>query len=307
MAILLNNHGGSNTEWETALKALLPDLPIYVYPKVRNAGEIHYAVVWHHPMEDLFQYPNLKAVLILGAGMDYVDRAPRVPDVPIVRLVDPAVGEDMAQYVLYWVMHFQRGYETYRRQQTERIWQRHEYPMSQSHCVTILGAGQIASFIAQRVALNGFKVAVWSRSARKETQPNIEFFHGDDGLDTALQQARVLVNCLPYKPATEKFVDANVLAKLPTDAAFINVSRGAVVDEAALLSALDSNRLAAAAIDTLSQEPPADSHSFWRHPKIHLTPHMSGATFTRTAAKVVADNITRIESGEAPFPIYRQG
>jgi len=303
MAVMVNNHGGDSDSWRLALQTALPQMPVYTFPDIADPNRIHYAVVWHHPHDDLLRYDNLRAILVLGAGTDHIDQAPELPDVPIVRLIDPAVGTDMSQYVLYWVMHFQRGYQTYRQQQREKVWQRYEYPLAGDYQVTVLGAGLIGTFIAERLAMNGFKVNVWSRNAREQPS-DVQYYHGESGLRAALQTTQVLVNCLPLKAATHKMINNDLLSTLPNGAFFINVSRGAVVDDQALLTALDTGHLSAVALDTVTTEPLPTNHPYWAHPCVHLTPHMSGATYPRTAAKVIADNIIRLEHGEKPFPIY---
>lgn len=304
MAILVNNHGNDTAEWQHALQTELPSMPVYAFGEVPNPDNVKYAAVWHHPHEDLLQYKNLKAVLILGAGTDHIDQAPRLPDVPIVRLIDPAVGTDMSQYVLYWIMHFQRGYEVYRTQQHRKHWQRYEYPLASTFKVTVLGAGVIATFIAERIALNGFSVNVWSRSQRDDVIDGVTFYAGELGLANALHSTDVLVNCLPLKPQTHEFIDHKLLSMLPHGASFINVSRGGVVNEADLLDALNNGQITSAALDTVAAEPLSSEHPFWVHDNVFVTPHMSGATYTRTAAKVIVDNIKRMEAGEAPYPIY---
>ncbi len=305
MAVMVNNHGHDTIEWQRALQRQLPSMPVYAFPEFPCADEIHYAVVWHHPHDDLLKYKNLKAVLILGAGTDHIDAAPKLPEVPIVRLVDPAVGTDMSQYVLYWVMHFQRGYDVYREQQQQQHWQRHAYPLASDYQVTFLGAGMIATFIAKRIALNGFKVNVWNRSSRDSMPEGVSFYWGDSGLSNALKATQVLVNCLPLKPQTNEFINHAVLSQLPAGAHFINVSRGGVVKDDDLIQALNKGQLTNAVLDTVTHEPLNKHHPFWLHKNVFLTPHMSGATYTRTAASVIADNIKRIEAGQAPYPIYQ--
>jgi len=304
MAVMVNNQGSDSESWQRALQVALPDMPVYLYQDVPDPKAIRYAAVWHHPHDDLLRYENLKAVLVLGAGTDHIDQAPVLPKAPIVRLIDPAVGNDMAQYALYWLMHFQRGYETYRRQQSQQHWQRYEYPLVSDYQVCILGAGQIADFIAKRIALNGFNVVVWSRQSREHDDSGIEYYSAQEGLDQALAETRVLINCLPLKPQTESMIDSELLAKLPKGANFINVSRGGVVNEEDLLAMLEKQHIAAAALDTTRIEPLPIDHPFWLHPNLHITPHMSGATYTRTAAQVIVDNIMRMEAGDQPFPIY---
>ena len=304
MAILLNNQGGESQPWADALADYLPALDIHIYPNIPNAEEIEYAVVWHHPHGDLINYPNLKAVLVLGAGMDHIDKEVEFPNVPIVRLIDPSVGEEMSQYVLYWAMHFQRGYQRYRQQAAKQHWQRHMNLLARDCRVSVLGAGPIGQFISERLALNGFASQSWSRSHKKIE--NVKSFCGDDGLQTLLESSDILVNCLPLNKATHNFLDINKLSLLPKGANLINVSRGAIVDDAALLALLDSGHIANAALDTFAEEPLPQTSNYWRRDNVYITPHMSGSTYPRLACEVIADNIKRIQNGEQPFPIYHR-
>lgn len=302
MSILLNNSSGDNRSWAEALGTYLPELEIQIYPDISDANAIEYAVVWEHPHGDLLNYPNLKAVLMLGAGMDHIDKEPILPDALIVRLVDPTVGDEMSQYVLYWVMHFQRNYEGYRQQAKTQSWQQHMTPLSR-HCrVSVLGAGAIGSFVSARLAANGFCAQSWSRSAKEID--NVQSFHGDDGLEAVLASTDILVNCLPLTRSTQHFLDFKKLSVLPQGASFINISRGAVVDDNALIALLDSGHIANAALDTFAIEPLPKESEYWARKNVFVTPHMSGSTYPTLTCEVIANNIKRMEKGEQPFPIY---
>ena len=303
MSILLNNHNFDNAPWLQALSEYLPDMPIHCYPDIPDPADINYAVVWNHPQGDLLNYPNLRAVLVLGAGMDHIDAEPILPNAPIVRLVDPAVGDDMSQYCLYWAIHFQRRYEEYRAQAVERQWQRHEVPLSSEFRVSLVGLGPIGAFIAERFGLNGFKAQGWSRS--KKVIAGVDTYCGDDGLQQMLAKTDVLVNCLPLNQATHHFIDQNVLTQLPSASFVINVSRGAVIDDSALIGSLDTGHIAAAALDVFAVEPLPADNPYWGRENVHITPHVAGGTYAKSAARVIADNILRIENGEQPFPIYQ--
>ena len=304
MAILLNNVGSPNKPWVAALREYLPNMAIYEFPNFPSAEEIEYAVVWHHPHGDLLNYPNLKAVLVLGAGMDHIDAEPELPKAPIVRLVDPAVGDDMAQYSLYWVMHFQRRYEAYRGQAKNRYWQRYEVPLSADYRVTVLGLGPIGAYIAERFAINNFKAQGWSRSQKK--LDGVSCYHGEQGLQQVLGNTDVLINCLPLNAGTRHFLNQRKLELLPRGSNIVNVSRGAVIDDDALLKLLDTGHIAAAALDTFNEEPLPEGSDYWSRDNVFVTPHVAGGTYPKTAAKVIADNIQRVENGQQPFPIHKK-
>jgi len=311
MAILINEVDGDSAAWAQAITTYLPDKAVYCYPDIPDPDQIEYAVIWNHPHGDLLNYPNLKAVLLLGAGTDFIDRDPAMlalqPKVPLVRLLDPDVGNDMAQYACYWAMHFHRRYEDYRQQAAHKQWIRHEVARTADTRVSVLGLGIIGSFIAERIAINGFAAQAWNRSAKTVT--DVQCFSGASGLKELLATTDILINCLPLNAGTRHLLNRQRLSTLPAGGYVINVSRGAVIDDEALLALLHSGHIAGAALDTFAQEPLEPESPLWAaqttHSNMHITPHISGATYAKSTAKVVVDNILRLEQGEEPFPIHQ--
>ena len=304
MAILLNNHGYDNASWQSALAELLPEQDVFLFADMTPARrqQVEYALVWNHPPGDLAEYPNLKAIHLLGAGTEAVDADPATPDVPVLRLVDPQVLEDMARYALYWVLHFHRRFGVYAQQQSQAHWERHNLCASEEFTVLVLGLGMVGKTVARRLAANGYKVLGWDR--HQAELAGVESYCGDD---MPLAKADMVINCLPLTPETRHMIDAELLGQLPEGAVLVNISRGDVLVDADVIDALSNGPLSRAVLDAFATEPlPADS-PLWRHPDIHITPHMSGATYARSAAKLVVDNIHRIEQGEQPFPLHKPG
>lgn len=308
MAILLNNQGYDDTAWAERLGELLPEHPLYIFSQLDDnalhtiAPAIEYAVIWNHPAGDLQRYPNLRGILLLGAGTDHIDADNSVPDCPIVRLIDPAVLNDMALYTLYWVIDLQRQFSAYRLQQQQRHWQRHDACQPHDLNITVLGLGAVGKTVAQRLCDNGFSARGWDRNLRQIA--GVSCHQGETALATLLTDTDILVNCLPLTPVTRGFINTERLQLLPQGAALINISRGEIVDDQALLDALDCQQLRRAVLDTFALEPLPQDSPYWAHPRIDITPHISGATYARSAATLIADNIHRIENGETPFPLH---
>jgi glyoxylate/hydroxypyruvate reductase A len=303
MSIFVNNAAGESKSWVDVLAAQLPDQQVYEYKDLPNKEDVEYAVVWNHPHGDLGTFPNLKAILVLGAGTDFIDRDHNLPRVPLVRLLDPDVGNDMAHYVLYWVMHFHRHYEKYRAQTPDKSWARYEMPRSKDYRVTVLGLGRIGAYIAEQLTTNNFSTSAWNRSAKDIS--GVTCYTKDSGMSDVLKDTDVLVNCLPLNQDTQAMLNAELLGQLPRGANLINVSRGAVIDDTALIDLIESGHIAAAALDTFSEEPLPSASPYWGLPNVFVTPHMSGSTYAKSAARVVSDNIKRIEQGEQPFPMHK--
>lgn len=309
MAILLNNQDYDNSSWAEQLGQLLPNKALYIYNQLdrdslqKIAPEIEYAVIWNHPAGDLQRYPRLKAILLLGAGTEHIDQDNTVPDVPIVRLIAPEVLNDMALYTLYWVIDIQRHLSIYRQQQQQKQWYRHDTEQPRGFTVTVLGLGAVGKSVVQRLYNNGFSAQGWDREPQ-DLAP-ILCFHGDEQLPAALANTDVLINCLPLTPKTRHFINQQRLQQLPKGAALINISRGSIIDDQALLNALASQHISRAVLDTFATEPLAQDSPYWQHPQVDITPHMSGATYARSAARLIADNIQRIDKGEAAFPLHQ--
>jgi len=302
LAILLNNNGYGDHEWHQALSNALPERKFVCFVdgplSKEQCAEIEFAVIWNHPIGDLANYPNLKGILLLGAGTEQLDSDTNMPLVPIARLVDPTVLQDMAHYALYWVMDIQRGYLQYRGQQALAQWQRHPAKTVTDFKITVLGLGPVGSAVAQHLRLNSYSVNGWSKS--QHSLKDIDCFYSNAQLSTALDNTDVLINCLPLNNNTEQFINAAVLSLLPTGYSFINISRANVVSEQALFDQLNSGHLQRAILDVFEQEPLSETAPHWQHPKITVTPHISGATYARTAAPLIIADIKKIQRGEQP-------
>jgi glyoxylate/hydroxypyruvate reductase A len=118
--------------------------------------------------------------------------------------------------------------------------------------------------------------------------------------DTVLQQAEIAVLLLPDTPATENTLDARRLALMPEGAVILNPGRGPLIDDDALLAALDTGRIGHATLDTFRTEPLPPGHPYWAHPRVTVTPHIASETRASSASRAIAENIRRGEAG-LPF------
>jgi glyoxylate/hydroxypyruvate reductase A len=143
-----------------------------------------------------------------------------------------------------------------------------------------------------------FTVEGWSRAPK--SLPGIVIHHGRDGLKAALQDADLIVTLLPRTPETENTLNAETLGWTKPGAVILNPGRGALIDDQALLAALDSGQIGHATLDVFRIEPLPQDHPFWAHPCVTVTPHIAADTRPDTSSEVIAENIRRGEAG-APF------
>lgn len=300
MTILLSK-SDDGEQWQQALRESLPEMRIYIWPEVPEPEKVQYALVWKHPLGDLQNYPHLRAVFSLGAGMEHLLTDAELPDVPLVSLGDPLMAQDMANHTLYWVINYHRHYDQYRLQQTRQQWQFLPSVLARDFKVLVLGLGRIGMQVAATVQQAGFSTRAWDF---KPKQAAVDCYAGTETLPGLLADTDVVVCCLALNQRSRHLLNDAFFACLAAGSYLINISRGDIVDEDALYRALDAGKLAGAALDVVQTEPLPEEHWLWLHPAVSLTPHMAGPTHVRSGAKIIAANILRMEQGLPPEPVF---
>jgi glyoxylate/hydroxypyruvate reductase len=262
--------------------------------------DIRLAVAWHPPDDAFEHYPNLQAVCSIGAGVDNIVRCPSLrPGVEVVRVVDPAQAQMMSGFVAWHVIGHQRRFATYLDQQRGGIWHRLSQRAAQNVPVAILGYGEIGQKVAADLAMLGFPVMAWSRTA-KPVSPSIRGFHGPSGLTAMLGETEVLVNLLPLTQETQGILNSKLFERMRRGGYLIQVGRGEHLVEQDLLAALEGGQLAGAALDVFAAEPLASDHLFWRHPKIVVTPHDACEVRVEAVAATLVATADAIRAGQRP-------
>ena len=285
--------------WRHAMADEMPELEFRAWPKeFDDPAAIDYALVWKPPAGLLKTLPNLKAILSLGAGVDHLSADPDLPrHIPVSRLVDRCLTQGMTEYVVYWVIHHHRYMAEYAAMAARHEWRTIPQCDPRRRRIGILGLGELGGDAAIKLAAMDFDVAGWSRTEKRI--PGVTSFFGEDRMGAFLARTDILICLLPMTTQTRGIINAETLARLPEDAVVINCARGAHVVDRDLIAALDHGHLRAATLDVFQEEPLPADHPFWSHPKINVTPHMASLTVPHSAAAYVADNIRRVERGEA--------
>jgi glyoxylate/hydroxypyruvate reductase A len=242
---------------------------------------------------------GLRLIQSLWAGVERLLTDPELPpNVPIARMVDPAMTDAMVQTASWAVLSLHRGFFAYARRQQRGQWKVHAQRRADEVPVLALGLGALGGAVAARLAAQGYPVTGWHSTAGRAAPAGVRAIAGPDALAAALPAAQVVVNLLPLTPATRGVLDARLFAALPRGAGIVNLGRGAHLVEADLLAALDAGRLAHAVLDVFETEPLPAAHPFWTHPRVTVLPHAAALTDPRSAADVVADNLRRLAAGE---------
>lgn len=247
------------------------------------------------PLPDFPAYTHARAVLSLWAGVERIATIPSLTQ-PLARMVDDGMTQAMVEYVTGHVLRHHLDLDRDILGHQGRWTQR---PVRAAACrpVTILGQGALGGAAGRMLAHIGFPVTGWSRTPRPAPHLTASFA-GLDELPHALARAEIIVLLVPFTPDTENLMNARTLALPPRGAILINPGRGRLIDDDALLAALDTGQIGHATLDVFRTEPLPPDHRFWHHPRVTVTPHIAATTPPETSARVIAANIRRDQSGE---------
>nr|WP_091230490.1 NAD(P)-dependent oxidoreductase [Microbacterium sp. 3J1] len=265
-------------------------------------------VVWHNSAARLSDaardLPQLRVVQALASGTDAVLAAGFADDVRICSGRSLHDGP-VAEHALALILSAIRRLDSLRDAQHDHRWDEEfidaqgaaatqaRYTLAGSR-VTIWGFGSIASTLAPQLQLLGAQVEGIARTPGIRAGFTV---HADADAAAVLADTDVLVAILPATPETADLLDASVFGALTPGAVFVNVGRGATVDESALIDALTSGRLRAAAIDVTKAEPLPSDDPLWDAPNLVITPHVAGNRPVGSSA-LIDDNLRRLSAGE---------
>jgi glyoxylate/hydroxypyruvate reductase len=290
--------------WIERFAKMLPDRQVLALDQVTDPDRIAYAISWKHPPGSLTRFARLKAVFSLGAGVDHILSDPKLPDVPVLRIVDPDLTGRMSEYiVLHCLMHL-RQQRLYDRQQRDHVWGDDRFqPAAGAIRVGIMGMGELGQDAARKLMAIGFQVQGWGRSAKNRA--GISMHHGAAGLTDFLAMTDILVVLLPLTPQTHGLINRALLQGLARDGALggpvlINAGRGGLQVEADILACLADGSLKAATLDVFETEPLPSSSLLWDHPAVTVTPHNAAMSEPAAICRQIADQIRAHERGE-PF------
>ena len=244
-------------------------------------------------VQDFSPYTNLRAVLNLWAGVEGVTNN-KTLKVSLARMVDVGLTSGMVEWVTGHTLRHHRGIDKHIHGQ-DGTWRPDVPPLAKDRVVTILGLGTLGTACGITLKKLGFNVRGWSRTNKKVD--GISCFFGDDQIDPSLMEADIVILLLPDTQLTQNILNQHTLYLLKRGAFVLNPGRGPLIDDVALLEALDSGQIEHATLDVFRIEPLPKSHRYWSHTKVTVVPHKASDTRPRTSAQVIAMNIKRAENG----------
>jgi phosphoglycerate dehydrogenase-like enzyme len=262
--------------------------------------------------------PRLRLVQVPGAGLDRIDRGALAPGTALANAYGHDVG--IAEYVIGAMLALARDFcrvdARLRRGEWESVWSGAPVPLWSElagKTLGILGYGRIGQALARRALAFDMEVLAIRRDASRPDPHRLAFLRGPEALHELLGRSDYLAITLALTPDTRGLIGRRELARLKPTVMLVNVARGEIVDEEALYQALQSGRLAAAALDVWYRYPSGGApthpghHPFHTLPNVLMTPHVSGWTegMMEARAAVIAENIHRTARGEPPVNLIR--
>ncbi|MGO4170721.1 D-2-hydroxyacid dehydrogenase [Bosea sp. TAF32] len=258
--------------------------------------------LWRNEL--LPRLPKLRFIQSISAGTDQFDKAAIAA--AGVRLASAQGSNEraVAEHAMSLILALARQIHLARDNQAKQHWRpmigeraRREDELG-GKTLVVVGLGRIGQRLAKLADAFDMRVIGVRRSS--EPQPHVEAVVHPEKLEEAVANADFVALTCPLTPETEGLVDARILAAMKPSAFLVNVARGRVVDEAALLDALGNGRIAGAGLDCVHEEPLPAASPLWRLPQVIVTPHSAGETraYEGNVVDILFDNLARLARGE---------
>ncbi|MCS7234599.1 MAG: D-2-hydroxyacid dehydrogenase [Armatimonadota bacterium] len=255
-------------------------------------------VTWAVPDAWVARAARLRWVHVTSAGVDHLLGGALWRSEVLITNSRGVHATPMAEHVLGWLLMFARNLHVHLEHQRHRRWQREEGGQLSASTVGVVGLGAVGKEVARLCKACGARVLGLRR--RPEPVPFVDRVVGPEGLRELLESSDYVVLALPLVPSTRGLVGREQLRWMKPDAVLVNVGRGALVDEAALVEALREGRLRGAALDTFTCEPLPPESPLWELPNVLLSPHVAGSFrgYMDRVVELFCDNLRRYLAGE---------
>ncbi|MFB3162590.1 D-2-hydroxyacid dehydrogenase [Neobacillus sp. 179-J 1A1 HS] len=239
-----------------------------------------------------YDYSSVKWVHSLGAGVDrFLHKKDWNQEILLTRTIC-SFGQRIAEYCLSYILKDLQLHDRFKEQQQQKNWVQSTPKLIREQKVLVYGTGEIGQMIAK--VFSGLGVDVYGVSLSGKEKAGFKEVMTVNSHFSVLKEMHYVINTLPLTERTEKLFDGAIFKQL-SNAGFINVGRGASVDEAALLQALNENTVSFAVLDVFDQEPLPKNNPLWDHPRVQITPHISAVTTPSEGAACFLETLKNID------------
>jgi phosphoglycerate dehydrogenase-like enzyme len=259
-----------------------------------HVEEMDVLYTWGFPAELLPRAKRLRWIQVMGAGVNAFLDAPFPPKVVLTRIVD-VYSPWMTEYTLGWLLWASQQMEGLRAAQRARRWEPVTPTQLRGKTLAVVGLGSIGRSIARVARAFGMQVLGMNRSGRRV--PEVERVYRRSNFRDLLQASDYVVLVLPLTPETRGLLGEAELRAMRPHAWLVNIGRGGLVQQEALVRALSERWIGGAVLDVFSEEPLPTDHPLWGMPNVVVTPHISGPNVPEEIAPIFNDNLQRFLQG----------
>ena len=287
--------------YEKLLKEARKDLNLYICEnkkKIEQHIQMADIIFSGHtfPVEFIPKAKNLKWIQSISAGVENFVLSRSIPAHVILTKITGVHGPIMSEYVLGYILaitlNMKRAFES----QRKRSWPYYVPDTIRSKTVGVIGLGSVGAYIAYRLHLVGAEVIGLEEQEKRLPFIGREYLLSE--IEEFLSRLDFVVMTLPLTPSTRGFFNEKHFAMMKRSAHFINVSRGPLVQEEALIKALKSGQIAGAVLDVFCEEPLPEDHELWKLDNVIITPHISGPSIPQDIVKIFLENLRRFEKNK---------
>jgi phosphoglycerate dehydrogenase-like enzyme len=256
---------------------------------------------WELKRFDLFAAPRLRLVQTTSAGVDSLAPFDRIPGTAILANNRGTHAEKAGEYALMAMLMLVNRIPAFATAQRAQVWRRDACGLLAAQRVTIIGLGSLGGAAAMQASRLGAAVTGIRQSGAPH--PHCKRVLPPAAIDAVLRETDILLLACPLTAATRNLLSAARIALLPAGAGVINIGRGGLVDETALLDALECCALGGAVLDVFHQEPLPPGHRAWDVKNLIITPHMSSddpSTYNAATLQIFRRNLDSLENGALP-------
>jgi D-2-hydroxyacid dehydrogenase (NADP+) len=297
--LILDSQG---EEYKRALEPEFPDLLIRACKTEKEVGDFiekTSILLTFSISEGLIQKAvSLAWIQALGTGVDAILSLPSLPKGVLITSTRGIHGPQMSELAMLLMLALTRRFPDMVRNQARAVWDRWQAELLCRKKVGILGLGTVGEDIARKC--KAFGMTVYGINRSKKQVDAVDRFFGLEGLLTVAREVDYFIVVVPLTPETRGMVGAEVISSMKPSAHLLNLARGPVVDEKALIRALESGTLAGAGLDVFDEEPLPQSHPFWKMKNVIVSPHVGGTNtfYVEQVLPIFQENLRRYLRGE---------
>ena len=289
-------------EYKKALQSKFPEVIMHASLKEEDIGEFveKANVLLTFRISDglIKRAKNLQWIQSMASGVDAIVNLPSLRKEVLLTSTRGIHAPQMAEMAILLMLSLNRNFPQIIRNQDKGIWKRWPTKLLYQKKVGILGIGAIGEEIARKC--KAFGMTVFGIDIIQRKVDAVDYSYGPEDLLKVVQEVDYFIIVVPSTLQTHKMVGEKVLSSMKPTAFLINIGRGEVIDESALIHALESGKIAGAALDVFSQEPLPKEHPLWKTKNLILTPHVGGTStiYVDQVLSIFEENLLRFLRGE---------